>query len=126
MPSGRALGDAFTTLKTATFPKEAEEFKRSLDSDGQFVSGDFPSIFGGAANSGSKTLGEYQASQGRALQRLSIVWKLFSYFWADTIEKAVRVFVNDLKKTKQDEKFVSTELEKFENYDAEKNREYLR
>ena len=30
MPAGRALGDAFTTLKTAAYPKEAEEFKKTL------------------------------------------------------------------------------------------------
>lgn len=103
MPPGKALSDAFTTLKTAVYPKEAEEFKKSLDADGQFVLGDFPSIYGGIMTGGSKTLGEYQASQARALQRLSIAWKILSVFWAGVTEKATRIFVNEMR---GDEKFV--------------------
>jgi len=103
MPAGRALSDAFTTLKTATFPKEAEEFKKSIDADGQFVLGDFPSIYGGAMQGGSKTYAEYSASQARALQRLSIVYKLLTSFYARVQEKAVRIFINDIK---EDEKIV--------------------
>lgn len=101
MPPGRALGDAFMTLKTATFPKESEEFKLSLDQDAQFTSGDFPTIFGGASQSGSKTLGEYTASQGRALTRLSLTWKLLQVFWSRVTEKRVKLYVNELK---EDEK----------------------
>jgi hypothetical protein len=103
MPSaGKSLDDAFTTLKTASFPPEAEEFKRSLDQDGQFASGDFPSVHGGPAQGGSKTYGEYTSSQSRALQRLSLTWKLFTSFWAEVKEKQVRVFINEMK---EDEKF---------------------
>jgi len=103
MPAGRALGDSFATLKTAIYPKEAEEFKKSLDQDGQFVLGDFPSIYGGVQQGGSRTLGEYQSSQSRALMRLSIVWKITSVFWAGINEKATRIFVNEMR---EDEKFV--------------------
>jgi hypothetical protein len=103
MPPGRALSDAFTTLKTAVYPKEAEEFKKTLDADGQFVLGDFPSIYGGVQAGGSKTYAEYSASQARALQRLSISWKVLSVWWAQVTEKATRIFINEMR---EDEKFV--------------------
>jgi len=103
MPPGRALGDAFTTLKTAVYPKEAEEFKKTLDADGQFVLGDFPSIYGGVQSGGSKTYAEYSASQARALQRLSISWKVLSVWWAQVTEKATRIFINEMR---EDEKMV--------------------
>jgi predicted RNA-binding Zn-ribbon protein involved in translation (DUF1610 family) len=102
-PTGKRLEDSFATLKTAVYPKEAEEFKRSLDQDGQFVLGDFPSIYGGMQSGGSKTYAEYSASQARALQRLSISYKIFSIFWAGVTEKATRIFINEMK---EDEKFV--------------------
>ena len=41
-----------------------------LIADGQFVLGDFPSIYGGPAQSGSKTAREYLESRAVALQRL--------------------------------------------------------
>lgn len=102
-PTGRPLESAFATLKTAVYPREAEEFKKALDADGQFVLGDFPSIYGGAQTAGSKTYAEYSASQARALQRLSISWKIFSVFWAGVTEKATRIFINEMR---EDEKFV--------------------
>jgi len=103
VPPGRALGDSFTTLKTAAYPRESEEFKKSLDADGQFVLGDFPSIYGGVQSGGSKTFAEYSASQARALQRLSITYKILQTFWAATTEKATRIFINEMR---EDEKFV--------------------
>jgi hypothetical protein len=98
-PNG--VGSGFATLKTAVYPKESEEFKRSLDTDAQFATGDFPSIYGGSGK-GSQTLGEYTASQGRALNRLSLIWKLYSNFWGKLTEKAIRTFINDMK---EDERF---------------------
>lgn len=96
-PPGKALADGFFTLKTATLSKETSEFSDFLDKMGQFVIGDFPSVFGGFAEGGSKTLGEYQASQSRALQRLSLPWKVISSWWARTMKKSVLSFKDNMK-----------------------------
>lgn len=96
-PPGKALTDGFFTMKTSNLSKEVGEFSNFLDKMGQFVIGDFPSVFGGFAEGGSKTLGEYQASQSRALQRLSLPWKVISSWWARTIKKAVQSFKANMK-----------------------------
>jgi hypothetical protein len=100
--AGQTLDQAFTTLKTATFPKEASEFQQSLDTDGQMLSGAMPSIYGGAMPSASKTAAEYQMSRNQALQRLQTTWKILSYFWAKVMDKSVRSFIDNLT---QDEHF---------------------
>lgn len=94
---GKPLEAGFFTLKTATLSKETSEFSAFLDKMGQFVIGDFPSVFGGFAEGGSKTLGEYQASQSRALQRLSLPWKVISSWWARTMKKSVQSFKDNMK-----------------------------
>jgi len=101
-PAGGSLGDGFTTLKTATYPREASEFQKELDSDGQFVTGAFPSIYGGSMPSASKTASEYQMSRNQALQRLQTTWKVISNFWAGVMDKSVRSFIQHMT---QDEKF---------------------
>ena len=112
MPSGRALQDAFTTLKTSNYARESEEFKRSMSQDGQFVIGSFPSIYGGPAQGGSKTYAEYAASRSQALQRLSIIWKLYSYFWSRTMEISVKILIENMK---EDEKFTKKAGDRFIN-----------
>ena len=112
MPANRALADAFTTLKTSNYARESEEFKRSMSQDGQFVIGSFPSIYGGPAQGGSKTYAEYAASRSQALQRLSIVWKLYSYFWSRTMEVSVKILIENMK---EDEKFTKKSGDRFIN-----------
>lgn len=100
---GQSLESSFATLKTATFPKEANDFQADLDSDGQFVTGAFPSIYGGSMPSASKTAAEYQMSRNQALQRLQTTWKIIAKFWASVMDKSTRSFINSLEK---DERFV--------------------
>lgn len=102
IPSGgSSLESGFATLKTATFPKEANDFQQSLDSDGQFVTGAFPSIYGGSMPSASKTAAEYQMSRNQALQRLQTTWKVLSSFWAQVMDKTVRSFIAHMEKDEQ-------------------------
>lgn len=95
---GMGLEAGFATLKTATFPKEANDFQQELDSDGQFVTGAFPSIYGGSMPSASKTAAEYQMSRNQALQRLQISWKILARFWAKVMDKSTRSFISNLKR----------------------------
>jgi hypothetical protein len=111
-PVGQSLESGFTTLKTATFPKEAVEFQRELDSDGQFVSGAFPSIYGGSMPSASKTAAEYQMSRNQALQRLQTTWKIVSKFWALVMDKSVRSFISNMT---EDERIVQRKSHSFIN-----------
>jgi hypothetical protein len=100
--AGQPLESSFVTLKTATYPKEATDFQKELDADGQFVTGAFPSIYGGSMPSASKTAAEYQMSRNQALQRLQTTWKVVSRFWAKMMDKSVRSFVANMT---QDERF---------------------
>lgn len=111
-PAGGTLDSGFATLKTATFPKEANDFQQSLDSDGQFVTGAFPSIYGGSMPSASKTAAEYQMSRNQALQRLQTTWKLLSHFWAKVMDKSVRSFVSHMT---QDERFTEKQGKSYIN-----------
>lgn len=109
---GENISNAFYTSKTASLSREVDLFRQSLDQDGQFVSGAFPSIFGGTNQGGSKTLGEYQESRSQALQRLSLSWKMISNLWAETLEKACTEYINNLS---YDEKFVKRDGESYVN-----------
>lgn len=94
---GHSLGEGFHTVKAASISREVEPFTASLNEDAQFTSGAFPSIYGGALEGGSGTLGEYNASRSQALQRLQITWKIAKVFWAKMMEKSVRDFVNNME-----------------------------
>ena len=96
-----SLEAGFATLKTATFPKEANDFQQSLDSDGQFVTGAFPSIYGGSMPSASKTAAEYQMSRNQALQRLQTTWKILSNFWSQVMDKMTRSFIAHMDRDEQ-------------------------
>lgn len=87
---GTALSDSFYTRNAAILSKEVEPLEETLTSDAQFLVGSFPSVFGGEAQGGSKTFGEYQASRNYALQRLSIPWQLLSAAWSDVMFKSVK------------------------------------
>lgn len=101
--SGGSIGDSFYALKTATLNEEIDSFNRRLDSDGQFVIGSFPSIYGGPAVSGSKTAKEYTESRAMALQRLNTTWTMLKYWWAKVIGRAVPIYIKGMR---SDEKYV--------------------
>jgi hypothetical protein len=103
--AGKGLKDSFETLQTAIFPKESIEYGAILEKHGQFVVGAFPSIYGGAMPGGGKTAAEYNMSRNQALQRLSIVWKFVSWWWAQTMSKSVYKFHQNLLNGKTDDHF---------------------
>jgi len=100
--SGMGLDASFHETKPATLSQEIDPFIQRLDVDAQFVSADFPSLFGGEAQ-GSKTLGEYQQSRAQAMQRLSTPWKVANVMWARCMQKAVKEYAENIL---EDEKFV--------------------
>ena len=91
----QSINDGFSSFKTATVSKEATDLQESIDQDAEFVSGDFPSVFGGSGE-GSKTLGEYQESKQNALRRLSIPSMLFYFWWAQVTHKQVKLFIKNM------------------------------
>jgi hypothetical protein len=105
IPVTASIGSGFHTLKTATLSDGLDVYIGRLDADGQFVTGAFPSVYGGPSESGSKTASEYAQSRSQALQRLSTSWKMVSFLWSDTYFKASNLYAEYLKETQQDEKF---------------------
>jgi len=85
------LSDGFFTVKPATMSNEYTSFAQQLNQKAQFVTGAFPSIFGGQPENES-TATEYQQSNARALQRLQLTWIMISAFWGELIFKGVRLF----------------------------------
>lgn len=90
---GQSIADAFYTEKTTTVSGEAQTLLNFVKESEQFVSGSFPSIYGGAAEGGSKTLGEYEKSRSFALQRLGLVWYFINVWWGETIHKSLLSFI---------------------------------
>jgi DNA-directed RNA polymerase subunit RPC12/RpoP len=101
IPPGGNLGEYFFTNKPATLSKEANEFSHELVTDGQFVTGATPSIYGGNLQ-GSRTVGEYDRSRTQALQRLSIHYSMLKELIVELGEKTVKQFITDLKENEQD------------------------
>ena len=91
---GQTIDSAFYSERIAMLSKESTDLLEDLDSSGQFVTGSYPSVFGGPAQSGSKTLGEYEKSRSFALQRLSMVWYFLNVWWGETLHKAVLSFID--------------------------------
>ena len=112
---GETLGSAFHTIKTATLSQETDVFMERLDEKGQFVTGSFPSIYGGANTSGSKTAKEYSESRAMALQRLSLVWNNLKYWWAGVMSKAVPLRIHAIRQSGEDEKIVERNKTGFVN-----------
>lgn len=102
-PQGKTLADGFHTIKPATLSEEIELFISKNDTDGQFVLGSFPSIYGGPNTSGSKTASEYSMSRAQALQRLNITWTMLKFWWARIAGRAVTHYANGML---DDEKIV--------------------
>ncbi len=95
-PAGKRLSDAVTSNNPVQMGRGIQEFNQYLEQQGQFVLGSFPGVWGGAAQSGSKTFGEYKESIERALQRLSIPWKSICNWWGQTLLKASTMFINNM------------------------------
>lgn len=88
-PIGKDLSSGFFQVRPATLSKEVPDLDDRLTEYGQLSVGAFPSIYGGFAEGGSKTLGEYQASKNQALQRLTIPWEETNAAWAKLMKKCV-------------------------------------
>lgn len=112
---GRSLGDAFYEQKLATPSKEIEVFAARLDEDAQFVTGDYPSIYGGPSEGKSRTLGEYQQSGNRALARLSLCFEFLKDWWAECNGKSVNAMIEDILHYNEGEKLVIKGDSGFEN-----------
>jgi len=93
----KSLADGFHTIRAATLSNEYINFEQQLTSKTQFVTGGFPSIYGGAIPSSGGTASEYSQSRAQALQRLQIVWQMISVFWSRMMAKAVRMYANNLR-----------------------------
>jgi len=105
-PAGGNIGAAFYTNKAAMLSREHKEFADDLQVAGQFVLGTVPSVYGGNAQGGSDTAAEYSMSRAQALQRLQIIYKMISFFWADIETKAVKGYAKNMK---TDEKLVKSQ-----------------
>ncbi len=112
---GKSLADSFHTIKSATLSQEVENFQSRVEQYGQFISGAYPSIYGGSMQGGSKTLGEYQDSRAQSLQRLSLTWKMLNILWPEAMEKASREYADVIKAGGQDEHFVEASGDDFVN-----------
>lgn len=91
----KSISDAFYTAKTATLSSEYTTFAASLTPITQFVTGAFPSVFGGSS-SGEQTATEYTESKSRALQRLQLPWQMIAIFWTTLIFKTVKDYATNL------------------------------
>lgn len=99
---GRQLSEGFHTVQTATLSGEYTQFSRDLTSMTQFITGAFPSIFGGSNLSGSDTATEYVESRGRALQRLQLTWGIIKCVWSKMLFKCTTDYLTNLI---EDDKF---------------------
>lgn len=109
---GERLADAFYEGPKATLSKEVPVLEEANERDSQFVTGGFPSIYGGQIEGSSRTAAEYDMSRQMALQRLSICWALLNSWWAETMEKCVRLFV---KNVVSDERYVVKDKNNYVN-----------
>ena len=96
------LASGFHQLRTAVITGGTENFQGYLDKKGQEISGDLPSIHGGANPGGSRTYSEYQLSNSQAMQRLKIVYEILQVFWADMLGKATRAYAQYLEENSKD------------------------
>jgi hypothetical protein len=109
---GQSIADSFYQLKTATLSKEIDIFRQRLDSDSQFLIGVYPSVYGGSMPDASDTLGEYQISGNKALQRLQLHWNTITHFWANLMRKTTVDYIAHML---EDEKFVEKQGNTFVN-----------
>jgi len=111
-PSGMNLAAGFYEMKPATLSREVELFADRMTTTTQYVMGTYPSVYGGTLAEGSNTAREYEMSKSSALQRLSTVWLILQYWWADVMGKATRSFARNMI---SDESFVKAQGSNFLN-----------
>jgi len=99
---GKNIGDNFFETKTAQLSPEVMGLTAKYKNLAEFVTGDFPTVYGGAVP-GTSTATEYTKSQNQALQRLGTISAIASYLWADVIDKATKEYADALE---YDEKLV--------------------
>ncbi len=115
-PNGMGLDAGFFQPKAATLSSEVEIFRQSLDSDAQFVTKDFPGIFGGPLPKGSsRTAEEYSMAKQSALQSLSTIWRVINIAWAQVQKKAVDELRQNMLYQGEDMKFVKEAGSGFKN-----------
>lgn len=95
-PANGSLGEGFFTTRTASMSQEIDRFDSKIEQKAQLVVGAFPSIYGGTLQGGSKTYAEYSASRQQALQRLSLVNKAATRWYARMMAKVVPLYVGNL------------------------------
>jgi len=86
--SGGSLNDQFFQTQMARLSDEVPGFQKQLEQYGQFVSGAYASIYGGALQGSGGTLGEYETSRNQSLQRLQLTWRMVSNFFIEVLKKA--------------------------------------
>lgn len=101
--AGKAIAEAFYTVKTASLSAEVLPFTQQVQEAGQLVSGALPSLFGGAQSGGSKTAAQYSMSRAQAQQRLGTTWKMFNVWWKNIYGKVIPAYI---KEVKDDERMV--------------------
>jgi predicted RNA-binding Zn-ribbon protein involved in translation (DUF1610 family) len=102
-PPGKDLDAGFHQQQMATLSKEVEVFQDRIDEEAQFITGDFPSIYGGPSEGSSRTLGEYIESGQRALSRLSIMFEHLKDTWIDLNVLSVDKHADELRTFKYNE-----------------------
>jgi len=117
-PAGHNLPEGFFEQKLATPSKEIEIFRNRLDDDAQFVSGDYPSIYGGPSEGKSRTLGEYVQSGKRALARLSITFEHLRELWNDLNTLSVNEHADEMRTFQYDEKMTQKDGQGFKTIKA--------
>lgn len=94
--AGLNASGSFHTISTSSISQEVDRFNTKLEQAGQFVSGAYPSVYGGTMEGGGKTFKEYDASRSQALQRLGTTWKMLNTWWKDWMTKAVKEYARNL------------------------------
>jgi len=98
---GGDISKSFYNNKQSTLTDEAGRLESRIDAAGQFVSGDYPSIYGGP-NFGD-TAAEYSMSRQQALQRLSTTWTIINFLWAEVMKNSAEGYIANIK---EDEYYV--------------------
>lgn len=95
-PNSGSLQDAFFQTTPSHLSEEVQVFGENLDKDGQMVTHDFPSVYGGPSE-GSKTAFEYQKSNTAALQALGLTYGRTVDVFINAMAKCAVEFVKNMK-----------------------------
>ena len=88
----------FTTDMGTVSPQLGRRREELMGSVGQFLTGNFPAIFGGAGEGGAgDTASGYAMQRDQAMGRIGMLWRRYRRFIADTMELAVECFQKNRK-----------------------------